>query len=83
MKKRGGPGGLQVAPPVLVDMADRPIKQLAVITDSILKNAHLKFCVLYFVGDFVFVSLARRVKKLCVFPVLVTRQTHTGGSGCT
>ena len=27
MKKRGGPGGL--APPVLVDMADRPIKKSA------------------------------------------------------
>ena len=70
MKERGGPGGL--APPVLVDMADRPITKIADITDSILQKAHLKFRVLCFVGDFVFVSLARRVKPLCVFPVFVS-----------
>ena len=27
MKKRGGPGGLAIAPRVLVGMADRPIKK--------------------------------------------------------
>ena len=52
MKIWEGPGGL--APPVLVDMADRPIKKSADIIWTFLYNAPFKFWFACFVGNFVF-----------------------------
>ena len=78
MKLRGDPGGL--APPVLVDMADRPIKKSADIIWTFLYNEPFKFWFACFVGNFVFFTSPRRVKKctlLRVSPSLPFMSTGT------
>ena len=63
MKIRGGPGGL--APPVLVDMADRPIKKSADIMHvNIFVQCAFQVPVRLFCGELCFVHVTAPGKKM-------------------